>query len=122
MDSVYPILKVRVYWNLHKRLFSVQVKGRVVAHATHVYLSNVTFRVSKAGRTRVLDTGRKNVHAFVVGNLINEFKPECTDCVKYNPYQNDCFFQERTKMPIFNAPRVAMCIVGDRPSVIADWR
>ena len=57
----------QVYFNLHKRCFSVQQSGRVYAHADGVLLENVRFNVSKAGQRKVRETGRKNVHARVTG-------------------------------------------------------
>jgi len=57
----------QVYFNLHKRCFSVQQGGKVYAHADGVMLENVRFNVSKAGQRKVRETGRKNVHARVTG-------------------------------------------------------
>ena len=67
-------MKVRVYYNLHRKLWSIQsyTKGkgwRIVGHASELYLQNVTFRVSEAGRKRVLLQKRKNVHAYAIGTL-----------------------------------------------------
>jgi len=63
-----------IYWNIHAGLFSVKAldgkhRGRVVAHARAVLLTGVAFKVSEAGRQRVLTTGRKNVHAGLVGDV-----------------------------------------------------
>ena len=48
-------MKVFVYWNLHKKVWSVKAlqglqKGRVVAHRNDVMIENAEFRVSEAGR------------------------------------------------------------------------
>lgn len=65
---------VRVYRNLHKKCYSIQAKvgasWRVIAHAASVELEGVTFKVSQAGRDRVLRTGAKAVHAYAVGRLV----------------------------------------------------
>lgn len=67
-------LPVRVFKNLTRRCYSIQarVSGRwlTVAHASDVLISPATFKVSEAGRQRVLATGRKVVHAWVVGDLV----------------------------------------------------
>ena len=68
-------MKVFVYYNLHMKCWSVKAlsgdqKGRVVAHAKAVDLQDCQFRVSEAGRQRVLREKRKNVHAGVAGELI----------------------------------------------------
>lgn len=67
-------MRVAVYFNLHRKCFSIRAmegpaKGRVVAHADDVILGRVSFRVSEAGRQRVIRERRKNVHAFVEGEL-----------------------------------------------------
>ena len=67
-------IRVEVYWNLHKRLFSVRAlegenKGRVIDHAYGVRLSDATFVSQPAGRERVRREGVKNVHAFVRGHM-----------------------------------------------------
>ncbi len=66
-------MRVEVYRNLkHGRkappLYSVRYKGKVIRRVRRALLTNVVFKVSEAGRQRVLKEGRKNVHAFVVGD------------------------------------------------------
>lgn len=66
--------RVEVYWNARVRAFSVRENafGRgkmVVGHAFKLLIRDATFNVSEAGRRRVLDTGHKNVHAYVRGEL-----------------------------------------------------
>lgn len=63
---------VRVYRNLHRQCYSVQVKlpegWRVRSHLTGPFiLTNVTFHVNQGGYRRYLRTAQRNVHAFVVG-------------------------------------------------------
>jgi hypothetical protein len=67
-------MKVFVYWNLHRKCWSVKAlegpfKGRVFTHAREIDLGYVRFKVSEAGRQRVLREGKKNVHAGAVGQL-----------------------------------------------------
>lgn len=61
---------VRVYRNLTRGCWSVQHRGLVVAHATSVRLKNVRFVVNQSGYERFLRENRKNVHAFVTGELV----------------------------------------------------
>tara|TARA_Y100001951_G_scaffold104784_1_gene117735 strand:+ start:1711 stop:2142 length:432 start_codon:yes stop_codon:yes gene_type:complete len=99
-------LKVYVYFNLHKKVFSVKAleganKGRVIAHAECVKLRDCTFKVSEAGRQRVLREQKKYVHAGVVGTLykLDHFKPFTEEGLfscgfqkaYYNPYSVDSF-------------------------------
>lgn len=109
---------VRVYRNLHKKCYSVQekVNGRwkVVAHKKLVCLRDVEFRVSQAGRNRVINEKRKNVHAYIVGT---EIEPEIYAhyhtyvdgrnsflvSFKYNPYQNETFVLDSFATPLLDA-------------------
>jgi hypothetical protein len=97
--------KVRVYFNLHNRLFSVQHRGRVVAHVPEVALKDVNFRVNEAGRQRVLQEKRKNVHAFVEGTF--QHNPDGSQLlpqgVTYNPYKYTSFVRAHDKSPIHGA-------------------
>ena len=98
--------KVRVYWNLHKKVWSVQdVKsGRVVAHRQFITIRDAKFVVRKGGQKRVREEGKKNVHAFAVGYVDNDYnidkiKPTPNanfnwQRVTYNPYKNDYFMLE----------------------------
>jgi len=93
--------RVRVYYNLHKRCFSIQdyKTGLVTKHTNQLNLSNALFVVRKSGNERVRSEGKKNVHAFVNG-IVND-KPSDTNSfhnsyrVRYNPYEMDYFHYER---------------------------
>lgn len=63
----------KVYRNLHNGLFSIQDKdtGLVVGHAESVSMIDCEFKVNESGRQRVLKEKRKNVHAFVIGGIVN---------------------------------------------------
>lgn len=68
-------MKVFVYYNLHRKMWSIKAlegerKNRVIGHAIGAYLTDVTPKVSEAGRQRVLKEKAKNVHAGLVGNLV----------------------------------------------------
>lgn len=86
--------QVRVYRNLRRNCWSVQHKGLVVAHATFVRLKNVRFVVHQSGYEKFLRENRKNVHAFVCGELVslNEPTPEFSGTeVVYNPRVSNMF-------------------------------
>lgn len=59
--------KAYVYRNLHKHCYSVMIRGKVLAHVTHIELTEVEFRVRKGGLKLARKTGKRNVHAFAVG-------------------------------------------------------
>lgn len=96
--------RVRVYRNLRNKLLSVQAftRGtgwRVVGHVDQIALANVAFRVSEAGRRRVLAERRKNVHAFVVGTVAATTGAPAIP-VRYSPYEAGSFLTVATRAPV----------------------
>jgi hypothetical protein len=89
-------MKVRVYFNLNKQMLSVQEKTngswKVVDHVEQIWLGNPTFKVSEAGRQRVIKNKRKNVHAYIEG-IANAVPENLTafDSINYNPYKLEKF-------------------------------
>ena len=70
-DNLFLGKKVMVYYNLHKHTFSVTYNSKVIMHADYVKLGDVEFRVRKGGKERVRSEKAKNVHAFVIGKLLD---------------------------------------------------
>ena len=62
-------MKVEVYKNLRKQCYSIRQKGKVIGYALVLAMSNVDFVVQQGGRKRVLESGQKNVHAFLRGDI-----------------------------------------------------
>ena len=94
LRCIDPTKKVRVYRNLHKKCVSVKQNGIVRCHATNVVLKDCRFIVSEAGQARVRSEGKKNVHAFIEGYVVDARKSlELLDfgweTVYYNPYHTD---------------------------------
>ena len=89
-------MRVFVYWNLHKGMWSVKAmegasKGKVIARVAGIALANATFKVSRAGRERVLREQCKNVHAGVVGEWLQGEDFFGSVRVTYNPYKYSTF-------------------------------
>ena len=119
-------MRVFVYFNLHKKCFSIKAlegdrKGRVVAHSNTVLLESCKFKVSEAGRQRVLREKRKNVHAGVTGTWINadrvescyEFLSMVGRQVSYNPYKYSSFIIKATEQTVDKADVVGMKVFAD---------
>ena len=96
---------VDVYKNLHKNCYSIRSRltGKVIAHQEEVNILDAKFIVQPAGRRKVLQEGRKNVHAFVRGTLATyqevlddprTFYLVTFRDIKYNPYQLDHFYYD----------------------------
>ena len=67
-------MRVFIYFNLHQKCLSIKAlegehRGKVIAHAHSAQLTGVEFKVSEAGRQRVITEQKKNVHAGIVGEL-----------------------------------------------------
>jgi hypothetical protein len=107
--------RVMVYYNLHTHTFSVRLNERVVLHTDYIKLENVEFRVRPGGREKVRQQQSKNVHAFVIGNIVDYTlpgeeipNPSTDNQATYNPYKHDSFVKKDTDDPIFKAKEVEM--------------
>ena len=114
----------RIYFNLHKRLFSVQQRTdrgwRVVEHSETVQLSDARFAISEAGRQRVLLEQRKNVHAYIYGYRIRGLDATVRSDVyeaTYNPYKCSTFVLRENGEPVHTA-RLVRCTLRSTPSGI----
>lgn len=88
---------VSVYWNIRRKVWSVRVGTRVVAHLEAFTILNPTFHVSEAGRQRVLREKRKNVHAYIRGAIhAPGLVAETGSRVSYNPYKGPSFYRVDT--------------------------
>jgi len=93
-DMVDKNKRVYVYFNLHKKVWSVRQSGKVVEHTKDIMLKDCRFLVSEAGRKRVLREKKKNVHAGVSGYVVDRIPDivyeSCTH-LQYHPYINKGF-------------------------------
>lgn len=117
MSHVLLGKRVKVYWNIRKKCFSVQHKGKVVAHLQTVFLKDVVFHVNVSGREKVLRDKAKNVHAYAIGVFTT---PE--DCaslmdgsnpvwISYNPYRFPWFYVKATQERV-DKVSVLSCMPG----------
>lgn len=114
MNDLYYDEPVDVYRNVNKKgvVYSIRQDGYVVAHATELALVNAEFIVKEAGRKRVRKTGRKNVHAWVRGELLRKLEPSENSALRtrvlYNPKKNDGFVLKDGRLAIKSAPLVLL--------------
>jgi hypothetical protein len=98
---------VDVYFNLHRKVWSVRDRKtrRVIAHVDKIMLANVTFKVSAAGNARVRAEGRKNVHAFARGRVVDLAGGKVFNGVPitYNPYKHTTFVTKDFESPVAGA-------------------
>lgn len=101
--------KVRVYRNLHNGLLSVQFyqkgKGwRLAGHTADLILFDCSFCVNETQRQRVIKKQKKEVHAYVIGE-VKDFFDFSVDfrkfsLVTYNPYCHSSFIIKESKTPV----------------------
>jgi len=116
IDNNHINKKVMVHYNLNKHTFSITYKNKLITHADHIKLNDVEFRVRPGGRDRVLEDKRKNVHAFVIGTLLEYCKYPCeslpnetnNNIVTYDPYKYSSYVMKDTKEPIYRVGGVEM--------------
>ena len=125
-------IRVFVYFNLHRKCLSVKAlegsyKGKVIAYADTIVLHSCKFKVSEAGRQRVIREKRKNVHAGVVGTIccINDNHFACVvsaigSPVKYNPYKYTSFVHAVNETPVHEARHVAIVASNGKASIFAE--
>ena len=115
--------KVEVYFNLHKKCWSIRQSGASVIHADFVEIKEPQFVVQQGGNARVRREKRKTVHAFVRGYLTERVGifPKNQKLVTYNPYKHTSFVERGTDKPICNAEYAVLDINNKRPLVEALW-
>ena len=116
-------MRVETYFNLHKKCLSYRPSGGKVRHAHTLLLNNVKFAVQPAGREKVLREKKKNVHAFVRGEVafvrhdITEDDGDITvgtmerhgyRPITYNPYKYESFVYADTGEPVYETKQVAI--------------
>ena len=105
--------KCYIYFNLTKKCFSVKYQGKVIMHCYSMRVKEPRFIVSLAGRDRVLQDKRKNVHAYVVADPANVTFDLPTDRkgwidVTYNPYRSETFTRKDSGSAIFHASEACL--------------
>ena len=109
-------------------MWSVRDKGKVKHHVgIVVFKHGAKFVVQPAGREKVLKEKRKNVHAFVRGDVTivsadlkkwnNFVDNNKTRLVSYNPYKKNHFYYVDTGERIEQADDVVMVVNDGKPSV-----
>ena len=89
-------MRSNVYYNLHKKCYSVREQGLVAEHVDSIVLKDCRFNVAPAGQAKVRRTGVKNVHATVSGIIrfqMEKYFEEYGDfeSITYNPFKYDTF-------------------------------
>lgn len=102
---------VRVFKNPQRGCYSIMQDGRIKASARQIRLRDAEFTVRESGRLRMLRDNRRNVHAWVVGELIDFLHPDAAGNLEsaagrtatYNPHRYSSFVDRDTETPLRSA-------------------
>ncbi len=100
--------------NLRDRTWSITRRGKLVCNAPAVIMENCELRVRPGGRARVLKDRVKNVHAFVIGDIVDargvtEFFEKGAEACTYDPYSAGCFYlTDHAETGVTHAERVLL--------------
>ncbi len=105
---------VRVFKNPQRGCYSIMQNGRIKASAKQIRLRDAEFTVRESGRQRMLRENRRNVHAWVVGELVDFLHPEAVNSLEqlsgrsatYNPRRYTSFVDRDTETPLSRAALV----------------
>lgn len=113
-------MKVEVYFNLHKKVFSIRKpNGVVIKHDSYVAIKNPKYVVQPAGNEKVRKEKRKNVHAYVRGEMVDTI-PELGMKVKaitYNPYKNKTFVLSESQKPTHESDYAVLYTMDERGKI-----
>lgn len=113
-------MRVEIYWNLHRHVYSVKSLerggsyGHVVAHGDLFLLERCKFVVRPSGRKKIVDTGVRNVHAFVRGHLLddNKDKLQFDDTAYYSPFVTETWVNSEGGVLTSCAEVLLTCVEG----------
>lgn len=102
--------RVAVYKNLHRGAWSIRAldgphKGRVVAHAQAVALTDCHMHVNERAQRRIAAGAPREVHAWIAGRL-SHVELSAPQRLSYRPHQRAAFVVVATGEPIWTAPAV----------------
>ena len=115
--------KVEVYFNFHKKEWSVRQDGLVVQHTKFIQIKEPQYIVKQSGNEKVRREKRKNVHAWIRGYVIDTLPvfPSNQKMVTYNPYKNNSFVEKNTEDSICESPFAQMEIINHKAFIEALW-
>lgn len=91
---------VKIYRNLHKKgkVYSIVQNKLVCGYTDNITLTFCNFKINQSGKNRAIQSGIRNVHAYIEGFISDVSNSELTDLyqceVKYNPFQSEGFITE----------------------------
>lgn len=108
--------RVRVFRNHKLGGYTILNGTRVIASAHQVRLADVEFLVRESGRLRMIARGRRNIHAYAIGHLVDfvragdvvDLAPIAGRRATYNPLSSPNFCDDETHVPLAGAALVQL--------------
>jgi hypothetical protein len=103
-----------IYKNLNRGDWSVAApagrdglnRGKVIDHADSVTISAPVFVVKESGRLRVVSRHCREVHAWIVGTIVDAPPPGIGREITFNPYRAPTFHFRDTGAPVAAATHI----------------
>lgn len=102
-------------------VISLKVPGWAIDYVSHVELCNAEFKVHEKGRQRCIREGVRNVHAWVVGDIVRQAYGTAPSLILrkdqwrkaiYDPFKGPSFVDSETLTPLATAS-VALLVGKD---------
>lgn len=124
-------MMIEIYWNSHKKLYSVKIDGKVKDRLDKFVAFDVQLWTSEKGIQRIRDTRRKQVVVTlrpktvlrpkwidVLEDFIEDVKEKGVP-ISFNPYKHINFMDLKNDMPVKNVPLLYAEIVDKKPRMTA---
>lgn len=101
--------EVKVFLDQNKKMLHI-IQGKKECFTQYISLKNVTFNVNQQGRKKVIETQKKNLHAWVKGFLCHPVEFNHLDKISfvwYNPYETDQFMIG--EKPVYSSNFADLC-------------
>jgi uncharacterized protein YjiK len=105
-------VQVAVYKNLNRGCWSIAEatatgnRGKLIRHAESLVLANAQFIVKESARNRVCRTKSREVHAWIIGEIVESVPSGDGIEVTYNPYRAPLFHRRDNGAAVLTAARV----------------
>ena len=102
--KIDPEKAVKIYRCLNRKghIFSIKQGDLVVGHTDNIVLKDCWFKVNKYGKQKAIETGIRNVHAFVIGRITNNIESDAMYDLKYNPFSDNGFYTEEHGKAVYS--------------------
>ena len=116
-------IKCDVYWNLHKKKYSVLYKQKVIAHSTRLWGEDVKAVTRKKTKAAAIKKGVRNVHLLLRGEFVVDFLYEDLPQKIFSLSDRITYYYKKDKGFILDGEVVSdfqylhLTILGEKPNM-----